>query len=49
MLDHLGEQESAARLMRAVEAVCRDGVLTRDLGGAAATGAVGDAVVERLS
>jgi tartrate dehydrogenase/decarboxylase/D-malate dehydrogenase len=49
MLDHLGEQDSAARLMRAVEAVCRDGVLTRDLGGTAATGAVGDAVVERLS
>jgi tartrate dehydrogenase/decarboxylase/D-malate dehydrogenase len=49
MLDHLGEQDAAARLMRAVEAVCRDGVLTRDLGGTAATGAVGDAVVERLS
>jgi tartrate dehydrogenase/decarboxylase/D-malate dehydrogenase len=48
MLDHLGEQDAAARLMRAVEAVCRDGVLTRDLGGSAATGAVGDAVVERL-
>jgi tartrate dehydrogenase/decarboxylase/D-malate dehydrogenase len=49
MLDHLGEQDAAATLLRAVESVCRDGVLTRDLGGTATTGAVGDAVVERLS
>ena len=34
MLDHLGETELATRLMRAIEAVLRDGkVRTRDLGG----------------
>ena len=44
MLDHLGEREAGARLLRAVEAVCRDGILTRDLGGSASTSEVGDAV-----
>jgi tartrate dehydrogenase/decarboxylase/D-malate dehydrogenase len=48
MLDHLGEQDAAASVMRAVESVCRDGVLTRDVGGTATTADVGDAVVERL-
>jgi tartrate dehydrogenase/decarboxylase/D-malate dehydrogenase len=49
MLDHLGEPDAAAKLMRAIEAVCRDGVLTRDLGGSATTTDVGDAVVQRLA
>jgi tartrate dehydrogenase/decarboxylase / D-malate dehydrogenase len=49
MLHHLGEPEAGERLLRAVEAVCRDGVLTRDLGGTASTAAVGDAVAARVS
>jgi tartrate dehydrogenase/decarboxylase/D-malate dehydrogenase len=44
MLDHLGEPEAAARLMRSLEAVCRDGPRTRDVGGRASTSEVGDAV-----
>ena len=48
MLDHLGESEAAARLMRAVEAVCKDGPRTRDIGGSASTSEVGDAVAARV-
>jgi tartrate dehydrogenase/decarboxylase/D-malate dehydrogenase len=48
MVKHLGETEAARRLMQAIEATCRDGVLTRDLGGDASTGEVGEAVVGRL-
>jgi tartrate dehydrogenase/decarboxylase/D-malate dehydrogenase len=48
MLDHLGEPEAAKRLLDAVESVCRDGVLTRDLGGETSTSAVGDAVASRV-
>jgi len=45
MLDHLGELDAARRVMRALESVCRDGPRTRDIGGAASTREVGDAVV----
>lgn len=48
MLDHLGEADGASKLLAAVEAVCRQGLLTRDLGGSATTTEVGDAVVARL-
>jgi tartrate dehydrogenase/decarboxylase/D-malate dehydrogenase len=48
MLDHLGEPEAAKRLLDAVESVCRDGILTRDLGGGASTSEVGDAVAARV-
>jgi tartrate dehydrogenase/decarboxylase/D-malate dehydrogenase len=48
MLDHLGEAEASQRVMRAVEAVCREGILTRDVGGNASTGEVGDAVAARV-
>jgi len=48
MLDHLGEVDASARLLAAVEGVCRDGVLTRDVGGSASTAEVGDAVAARL-
>jgi tartrate dehydrogenase/decarboxylase/D-malate dehydrogenase len=44
MVEHLGEPEASARLLRAIEAVCRDGPRTRDLGGLASTAEVGDAV-----
>jgi len=45
MLDHLGELDAARRVMRALESVCRDGPRTRDIGGAASTREVGNAVV----
>ena len=48
MLDHLGETEAAARVMRAVEAVCRDGPRTPDIGGAGSTSEVGDAVAANV-
>jgi tartrate dehydrogenase/decarboxylase/D-malate dehydrogenase len=49
MLEHLGEPDAGAAVMRAVEAVCASGVRTRDLGGTATTAEVGDAVVAELS
>jgi tartrate dehydrogenase/decarboxylase / D-malate dehydrogenase len=48
MIGHLGEAEAAARVMDAIEAVCREGVLTRDVGGTATTTEVGDAVAARI-
>lgn len=48
MLDHLGEAEAAARLLHAVELVCRDGPRTHDIGGSASTSWVGDAVAVRV-
>lgn len=48
MLDHLGEAKAADRLMRAVEKVCADGVLTPDVGGKATTQEVTDAVREAI-
>jgi tartrate dehydrogenase/decarboxylase / D-malate dehydrogenase len=48
MLDHLGEVDAAKRVLEAIEAVCREGILTRDVGGSASTSDVGDAVAGRL-
>jgi tartrate dehydrogenase/decarboxylase / D-malate dehydrogenase len=48
MLEHLGEPEAAARLMRAVEQVCAAGILTPDVGGTATTKEVTDAVVAAI-
>ncbi|POF28773.1 tartrate dehydrogenase [Roseibium marinum] len=48
MLDHLGEKKAADRLMRAVEKVCEDGILTPDVGGNATTQEVTDAVCEAI-
>jgi tartrate dehydrogenase/decarboxylase/D-malate dehydrogenase len=48
MLDYLGEREAAARVMGALEDVCREGPRTRDVGGQASTREVGEAVTERL-
>lgn len=48
MLDHLGEMDAAARLMRAVERVCEEGILTPDVGGKATTQEVTDAVCEAI-
>ena len=49
MLEHLGEPENAARLMRAVEHVTASGTRTPDLGGTARTTDVTVAVCEFLS
>jgi len=48
MLDHLGESDAAARLMRAVEAVCKGGPRTRDIGGTGSTSEVGEAVAANV-
>jgi tartrate dehydrogenase/decarboxylase/D-malate dehydrogenase len=48
MLDHLGEAEAAGRLMRAVEQVTGEGVLTPDVGGTATTHEVTDAVIRAI-
>jgi tartrate dehydrogenase/decarboxylase/D-malate dehydrogenase len=49
LLEHLGQPQAAARLMRAIEAVTADPSLhTRDLGGKATTAQVTDAVCHRL-
>jgi tartrate dehydrogenase/decarboxylase/D-malate dehydrogenase len=49
MLEALGEPEPSARLLRALEDVCREGPRTRDIGGDASTAAVGDAVARRIA
>ncbi len=48
MLEHLGEDAAAARLMEAVEQVCEAGVMTPDVGGTATTDEVTDAVVNAI-
>src|ERR1700732_2370452 len=48
MLDHLGEADASARLMRAVEKVTGAGIMTPDVGGSATTKDVTDAVVEAI-
>lgn len=48
MLDHLGEREGSARLMRAVEWVTGAGILTPDVGGSATTMEVTDAVCDAI-
>jgi tartrate dehydrogenase/decarboxylase/D-malate dehydrogenase len=49
MLDHLGETAASARLLAALEDVCRAGPRTRDLGGTATTAEVGAALRARLT
>jgi len=48
MLEHLGEEKAAARLMKAVEAVCAKKIFTPDLGGSARTREVTAAVIAAL-
>jgi tartrate dehydrogenase/decarboxylase / D-malate dehydrogenase len=48
MLDHLGEADVAARLMRAVEQVSGAGITTPDVGGTATTQEVTDAVIDAI-
>ena len=49
MLEHLGETEAAAAIVRAMETVLRDGPRTRDLGGRASTSEVGQAIAAALT
>ena len=50
MLEHLGERDAAARLMRAIERVTADQAMhTPDLGGKATTAQVTAAVLEALA
>ncbi len=49
MLEHLGEKEAAACLMRAVERVTGAGVLTLDVGGTATTQEVTEAVIDAIN
>jgi len=49
MLEHLGEAQSAARLMKAIEKVTASGQHTPDLGGTAKTADVTRAVVAEVS
>ena len=46
MLDHLGEVDASARLMKAIEKVCAAGITTPDVGGCATTAEVTDAVID---
>jgi tartrate dehydrogenase/decarboxylase / D-malate dehydrogenase len=48
MLEHLGETRSAARLMKATEAVTAKKIVTPDLGGSATTAQVTEAVCQAL-
>ena len=48
MLDHLGEADASARLMKAVEDVCAAGIMTPDVGGGATTAEVTDAVINAI-
>src|SRR3954452_6185149 len=48
MLEHLGLQDEAVQVMRAIEETTAAGIVTPDLGGTAPTRAVGDAVVASL-
>jgi tartrate dehydrogenase/decarboxylase/D-malate dehydrogenase len=49
MLEHQAEREAAERLMAALEAVCREGPRTRDVGGSASTAEVGDAIAAQVA
>ncbi|MGN6388209.1 MAG: isocitrate/isopropylmalate family dehydrogenase, partial [Burkholderiaceae bacterium] len=48
MLEHLGEHDAAATLMRAIEDVTASGLHTPDLGGKATTAQVTKAVCDRI-
>ena len=48
MLEHLGQPQAAAAVIRAIEAVLSDGPKTRDIGGSANTQEVGRAVAAAL-
>jgi isocitrate dehydrogenase (NAD+) len=50
MLEHMGQNETAARIRRAMKTVIQDGeTVTSDLGGSASTTAFSDAVIEEIT
>ncbi len=48
LLEHLGEHEAAEAVLNALGQSILDGVVTKDMGGAAGTAAVGDYVAKRV-
>ena len=48
MLEHLGHKDAGDAVVRAIEAVLKEGPRTRDLGGTAGTQEVGRAIAEAL-
>ncbi len=48
MLEHLGEQKAADRLLKAIDKVCEAGIQTPDIGGTATTQQVTDAVCDAI-
>lgn len=48
LLDHLGELDASARLMKSIEEVCAAGIMTPDVGGSATTVEVTNAVIEAI-
>jgi tartrate dehydrogenase/decarboxylase/D-malate dehydrogenase len=48
MLEHLGEADAAAAVVRAIERVLEQGPRTRDIGGEASTGEVSKAIAEAV-
>jgi tartrate dehydrogenase/decarboxylase/D-malate dehydrogenase len=44
MLEHLGEQDAAGAIVKAIEKVLESGPKTRDIGGSASTADVGQAI-----
>ena len=49
MLDHLGHADASGVIVRAIEAVLKEGPRTRDIGGSASTEEVGKAIATALS
>ena len=49
MLEHLGQSEAAATVVRAIETVVQQGPRTRDLGGTAKTAIVGRAIADAVA
>lgn len=49
MLEHLGQSEAAATVVRAIETVVKQGPRTRDLGGTATTAIVGRAIADAVA
>ena len=48
MLEHLGEADASARLMKALEEVCAAGIMTPDVGGTATTREVTEAMIAAI-
>ena len=46
LLDHLGEPDAAAAVLRAIEKAIQDNVVTKDMGGSSGTSRVGDYIAE---